>query len=637
MVLLLGLGPPAGTAAERSGRVPNRNEDAAAARGEKLGIGGATLQGPAPAEVLSSGTWTLVYTAGKAGVQPGGGIRVGMRHLAQWSIPQTKDPAAAGYFTARAAADQPVRITIDYGRRFFGPYFAWQQMVEVLLPERGLRAGEKLALVYGDTSGGSAGMRVQPFDETHFVFKTYVDALADGDFLPLRRSPAMAVVAADPYRLNIVMPSDAVAGEPTWCLVRAEDRYGNPAPKYRGTVRLASTDPAAALPAAYTFAAPDRGVHRFQDVVFSTAGQPRVSAHDGLFQARGNPVRVARERPERLLLWGDLHGHTLLSDGRGTVEEFYDFAENVAGLDFCAVTDHAFEVLDEMWEYSKRVTNRVYRPGHFVTFQAFEWSGVTPLGGDHNCYFLEDDPPLFRSTSYYTPANLQMYHGPAPKQKHVRDVFAELQQRLRDKNVFCIPHYGGRRGNPKWHDPKVQRMIEIFSEHRRSEDWAGTFLTRGQRLGIIASTDDHYGNPGYGYLKPTYDWDQQEIGMAAVAVYAARRTRESVFRALYDRRVYATSGARIILDFQVDGQPMGSEFRAAAAPELAVQAVGTAHITRIEIKKDSKVVATFTPGQTAVDLRWRDEDFQPDRSCYYYVRLLQENNEEAISSPVWVN
>ena len=102
-----------------------------------------------------------------------------------------------------------------------------------------------------------------------------------------------------------------------------------------------------------------------------------------------------------MLLWGDLHGHTLNSDGRGTVEQFYDYAENVAGLDFCAVTDHAFEVLDHMWAHSKKVTNAVYQPGKFVTFQAYEWSGQTDVGGDHNVFFLEDDPPIYRSRSYY--------------------------------------------------------------------------------------------------------------------------------------------------------------------------------------------------------------------------------------------
>ena len=71
----------------------------------------------------------------------------------------------------------------------------------------------------------------------------------------------------------------------------------------------------------------------------------------------------------------------------------------------------------------------------------------------------------------------------------------------------------------------LQRLIEIFSDHRRSEAWANTFLAAGHRLGIMASTDNHYGNPGYGYLKILHDWQRQEIGTSAMAVYAADRTR----------------------------------------------------------------------------------------------------------------
>lgn len=145
------------------------------------------------------------------------------------------------------------------------------------------------------------------------------------------------------------------------------------------------------------------------------------------------------------------------------------------------------------------------------------------------------------------------------------------------------------------------------------------------------------GNPGYGYLRPKHDWDNQEIGMAAVAVYAPERTRESVFRALYDRRTYATSGDRIVLNFSVDGHPMGTEFRTESPPELIVEAVGTAPIALVELKKNSKVVGTFTPKQTSVKLEWRDDDFKSGRSSHYYARILQEDNEEAISSPVWVN
>jgi len=617
--------------------VPNQYEEEAVAAGRKLGIGSAVLEGPKSVEVLSHQTWTLVYTAGKAGIEPGGGIRIGMRHLCQWSPPQTDDPKGVGYLSVTTSNQAPVKVSVDFRRRFFLPYFAWHNMVEAILPEQGLAPGETIRLTYGNRSGGSPGIRVQPFDERRFVFKVYADALGQGDYLPLADSPAVEVVAAEPHRLAVVMPSDAVAGQPTWCLVRAEDRYGNPAPRYRGTIQWKSTDSGAKLPEAHTFVEADRGVHRFDNVVLRGNGDHTITATDGALAAQGNPVRVAGSRPERLLLWGDLHGHTLQSDGRGTVEEYYDFAERVVGLDFAAVSDHAFEVLDEMWEHSKAVTNRLNRPGRFVTFNAFEWSGNTNVGGDHNVYFLGDDPPLYRSDNYYDPKNLQMYHGPDPKVPHVEELLAKLEARLATEPAICIPHWGGRHGNPEFHNPKVERLIEIFSEHRRSEDWVTKYLARGHRVGIMASGDDHYGNPGLGYLRPSYEWDSQEIGMAAVAVYAKEHTRASIFQALHDRRCYATSGDRIILDFKCDGHPMGSEYRTTTTPTLAVMAVGTAPIARIEIKKNSRVVFTRQPNATNLSLKWRDDAFESGGPCYYYVRVVQENNEEAISSPIWVN
>ncbi len=627
-------------AAEFESLAPYRNDAEAAAAGQRLGIGFAELEGPRTAEVLTHQTWTLVYTAGKAGIAPGGGIRIAMRHLLQWTPPQTQKPDATGYLTVKTANHVPAEVYIEYNTfkgRFFGRYFPWQNIVEVTLPERGLTEGDTIRVTYGDRSGGSPGIRIQPFDESPFVFKVYVDPLSHDDYFPLIANPAIDIVAAQPYRLGIVMPSNAVVGRPTWCIVRAEDRYGNPATRYRGTVRFTATDESARLPLSHTFTELDRGVHRFEDLVFNAAGDHTVTVQDGTFQRMSNPVRVADDRPELLLLWGDLHGHTLHSDGRGTVEQFYDFAERVAGLDFCAVSDHAFEMPDEIWEHSKVVTNRVYRPGRFVTFHAYEWSGQTDVGGDHNVYFLDDDPPIYRTRSYYDYRNFQMYHGPEPQVNHVEDLFATLARHLKDKNVFTIPHYGGRRGNPNWHNPKLQRMIEVFSEHRRSEDWITPFLKNRYRLGIVASSDGHCGNPGYGYLKPTYDWTSQEIGMAAVAVYAGQRTRESIFRALYDRHVYATSGDRIILDVRADGHVMGSEYRTKMAPMIMIHAAGTARIRLIEIKKDSETVHAEQPGKVSIQLQWRDPDFEPDRECYYYVRIVQENNEEAISSPIWVN
>ena len=52
--------------------------------------------------------------------------------------------------------------------------------------------------------------------------------------------------------------------------------------------------------------------------------------------------------------------------------------------------------------------------------------------------------------------------------------------------------------------------------------------------------------------------------------------------------------------------------------------------------KDSKVVATFEPGGAEYRGTWTDP--QPTEGThYYYVRALQEDNEIAWASPMWID
>lgn len=55
---------------------PNHTESAAIAKGLELGIGFVSLAGPESVEVRTHQTWTLLYTAGKAGVASGAGIEL---------------------------------------------------------------------------------------------------------------------------------------------------------------------------------------------------------------------------------------------------------------------------------------------------------------------------------------------------------------------------------------------------------------------------------------------------------------------------------------------------------------------------------------------------------------------------------
>lgn len=629
-------------------------EEDAVRKGERLDLGRATLDGPAETPVDSLVQLRLRFRVGKAGMKTGGGIRLATAHGmgTDWGGQklQVKDPAGENYLTFRTSPGSTLVWTSFNTIRtpLFNRYHPWQLINEFKLTGPSLKPGDTIEITLGDRTGGSRGVRMQRYDEKAFLLKFYVDALGNDDYLPLAHHPTMQVLAAPAAELNVIVPSGIKVGQAGWVNVWADDGYGNPAASYRGTVAFESDSPDARLPEPYTFRAQDNGVHRFQNVTFPREGafRIRVKEVNSKLSGESNAMEVRAAEPREKIFWGDIHTHTMYSDGRGTPAETYDFGKRISALDFTAVSDHSFLVEDWMWDDIKATTNRFYQPGKFVTFLAYEWSGMTEVGGDHNVYTTDSDMPIIRCYSYFNYENLRMYRGPNKGANHVEDLFRLLGPRVRNENLLVIPHFGGRQGNPEFHNPELQRGIEIFSDHRRSEDWATTFLKKGYRLGIMASTDNHAGNAGYGVRRAAVTRGEDgevfsktspaERGTALVAVYAKDLTREGIFQALYHRQTYATTGTRIILRFDLDGAPMGSEVRVSKAPKIVASAEGTAPIQSMRLVKGGKVIHSVSPAGRSARMEFLDSSGEYENQ-FYYIDLVQTDGKKAISSPVWTN
>lgn len=618
-------------------------------RGRQLGLGSARFVGSTTATVAGFGEFTLVFTVGRAGMASGGGLRIATQHDFEWDMwggtrLQDRHPSRANFVTFRTSSGaglqwRPVNLSREY--------FPWQRMNEFLLEGDPLRAGDTIEVVFGDRSGGSPGVEIQPMDESRFEQRVFVDADGTGAFLPLAESPSLRFLGASARELLVTAPTDWVAGEPGWVNVWLDDGLGNPATGYRGTVALSAESAGARLPPPHAFRDEDRSAFRFRGVVFDSPGVHRVVARDSEGrEARSNPVVVHAEKPASRTLWGDLHTHTRYSDGRGTPDEMFEFGLRYAALDFCAISDHAFITTDAMWEDIKGAVRRFHRPGEYVTLLGYEWSGPRDVGGDHNVYTAGDDMALVRSYLSYSYSNLRQYHGPARQAGHVEDLFRVLAANSRGDNLLTIPHYGGRPGNPQWHNGMLQRGIEIFSDHRRSEDWVATFLERGHRVGIVASTDNHSGNAGYGVRRtdvtrgrdgPFFSrFSPEERGTALMAVQADGLTRRAVFRAIYDRRTYATTGGRIVLHFAVEGQPMGGEVRAGGPIRVSARFAGTDRVAMVRVVKNGRIAYSADPRSDRAEFEFVDPEGAAD-GAYYYLDLVQADGEKAVSSPVWVN
>ncbi|MFO7941424.1 MAG: DUF3604 domain-containing protein, partial [Bacillota bacterium] len=323
----------------------------------------------------------------------------------------------------------------------------------------------------------------------------------------------------------------------------------------------------------------DGGVMKIEGLE-SEPGEMRVEAFDetNRMKTRSNPILCGDADREYSLFWTDLHGQTDSTVGTGSVQEYFSFARAVGFVDASTHQGNDFQITSEDWEEIVRGTRDFHAPGEFVTFLGYEWSGTTPGGGDHNVIYFSDDEPIRRSSHWQIPdaADEDMDCYP----------INNLYEALRNREALIIPHIGGRRANPDFHDPDLEPVIEICSVHGRFEWFLQEALERGYRVGVIGAGDDHTGRPGASY------GTSASFGVRGglAGILAKSLTREGIWEALRARRTYATTGERIILSVTSEGHHMGEEFCTARDPEIKVDVRGTGPLQSVQVVRGSEVV-----------------------------------------------
>ncbi len=107
-------------------------------------------------------------------------------------------------------------------------------------------------------------------------------------------------------------------------------------------------------------------------------------------------------------------------------------------------------------------------------------------------------------------------------------------------------------------------------------------LARGRRFGFVASTDDHFGYPG-------------AYGEGLTGIWAQELTPQSLFEAIRSRRTIAVTGDRIVLQFMLNGRPMGSELPSSTRRDIEIAVEGTDSVESIELLRNGKTIKRFFP------------------------------------------
>ncbi len=550
------------------------------------------------------------------------------------------EDATPGY-ACEARLELPAGVEAEYAVS----YASYDHVIDIAIIAGEVRPGEEIALQLGSEEGSL--LRAQ-LHAQRAVFHTWVDLAGDGEYRPVSSFPAVEVIGGYPRMLRLTLPSAAAPGEEFEAHVMALDlKAMNPASGYAGPAEIRDEAGETGVAGPIEFADPRRAIATARVTAPAERGVLYLTVMDrerGMM-CRSNPCRVGGSP----VYFGDLHGQNYCGQGTGDMDEYFDWARAVEGLDFCSWAGYDYRTPLTGGKFRERVVdvaNRHNDEGAFVVLQAFEWSGH---GGHRNVYTPADDLELHGGPLRRVPPDTIIEPG-ANVPSGAKPEY--LWRALEGIEAITIPHHPKFLGRADWayRNDAMQPVVEICSQWGISEAGGShsvqAALLMGHRFGFIGGTDTHKGQPGHGPHGLN-----EGIGLAGV--HAPELTRRAIFDAIRARRCYATDGPRTLLDWEltIDGRTlrMGEEGALTSGPRtISIHAAAPERIARVEVLRNCEVVHTLTPGERWGDWEWTDTaDLEPHLIretpfgdapfAFYYVRVTQDDGRRAWGSPIWLS
>ncbi|HBD52945.1 MAG TPA: DUF3604 domain-containing protein, partial [Alphaproteobacteria bacterium] len=325
-------------------------------------LGEVTISPTGAFEAGSYQTFTLVYTAGKFGIDDSGSMRVCFRFASDQTRPQFEDPTGPNYTTITASNNAV--LTYHYDPK--GNVRPWDRTLYIKVVRGFLREGDSITITFGDRSGGSPGMRLQTFCEETYEFHTLIDPIATFCYQPVPNQPVIQIVPGKPERFLAVAPTIRDVGEAFEVKFKAEDKWGNPSDQCDCQLTVRASHPIDGLPDSVTlkpgqFAGVITGlrVHEAADLVIEFFDEA------GVLQCATNPIRI-EPAPVSRHFWGDLHGQSEETIGTGTAEAYFKFARDRAFVDITGHQGNDFQITTEFWRHLDDLCAAFNEDGHFI-------------------------------------------------------------------------------------------------------------------------------------------------------------------------------------------------------------------------------------------------------------------------------
>jgi hypothetical protein len=293
------------------------------------------------------------------------------------------------------------------------------------------------------------------------------------------------------------------------------------------------------------------------------------------------------------------------------------------------------------WWLTQKLSDAYHVAGSFVPMFSYERSVSYPHG-HRNC--------MFARRGIRTLPRLAQVAGEKPVGGVHPDDTKMLYRYLNELGGICASHTSATGMGTDWRDnsARLEPVVEIYQGDRMSYEHEGApragydpqskklpanvagwypkgfvnnALQKGHRLGFQASSDHWSTHISY--------------FMVLVEQDSGRSERDAILDAIKKRHTYGATD-NIIVDLRCGPFIMGDEFKTNAAPTLKLNVAGTHDLAKVDILRDSKVVATLRPQGQGFATTWTDPNPLPGIH-YYYIRVLQQDNEIAWASPLWVH
>ena len=309
---------------------------------------------------------------------------------------------------------------------------------------------------------------------------------------------------------------------------------------------------------------------------------------------------------EMMIYCGQVHSHTIDSDGSGTPEQAYAYARDITAMDYFAVTDHSSCYVAEDYYRQIAVADRFNEPNRFAALYGFEmtWHDVTGFWGHTN--LLNSKWVCVDPVGY----DLDAYNKGVAEESEAIGMFN---------------HPGDTWGNNNDFKPYDRRLRDIYALYelngtRHHQSYA-LALTKGWRVSPVYNEDNHHA-----------DWgDSGGMGF----VLAPALTRENILDAMRRRRTYSSTDRTMRVLYRVNGAWLGSVLQAPEKLDVEVE-VSTEYeggIGHLELVTEDSIVVAEVDAGALCEFRWCVE-LPPDFD-YYYLRI-SGTGKYTVTAPVFI-